>query len=58
MAKGNFNTQGKRQRELARRDKRAAKDRKRAERKAERAEARTAEPVVAVPVAVAGAKGP
>jgi hypothetical protein len=42
MARSNLNTQAKRKRELARMDKRAAKDRKRALRKAERAARATA----------------
>ena len=42
MAKSNLNTQAKRKRELARKDKRAAKDEKRAARKAEARTARSA----------------
>jgi hypothetical protein len=43
MAKSNLNTQAKRKRELARKDKRAAKDEKRAARKAEARVARSAD---------------
>jgi hypothetical protein len=48
MAKSNLNQQGKRQRALAKIDKRTVKDEKRAQRKAEsRAERGVVEPVVA-----------
>jgi hypothetical protein len=43
MAKGNFNNQTKRHRELKKKDKRAAKDEKRAQKKAEARAARAAE---------------
>jgi len=41
MAKGNFNNQTKRNRELAKKDKRAQKDQKRAQKKAEARAARS-----------------
>jgi hypothetical protein len=41
MAKGNFNSRTKRLRELAKKDKRAAKDEKRAQKKADARAART-----------------
>ena len=47
MAKGNFNNQTKRKRELAKKDKRAAKDEKRAHKKAEARAARAGGSVVA-----------
>ena len=50
MPKANLNKQAKRQRELARKDKRASKDRTRALRKAERA--------ARAPVAALGSKMP
>jgi hypothetical protein len=53
MGRANLNQHGKRQRELAKRDKRAAKDAKRAMRKAEARAARTAsEPVPALATSV------
>jgi hypothetical protein len=42
MAKGNFNNQTKRARELAKKDKRAAKDEKRAQKKTDARTARAA----------------
>ena len=42
MARGNFNNQTKRSRELAKKDKRAAKDEKRAQKKADARAARAA----------------
>jgi hypothetical protein len=50
MAKGNFNNQSKRNRELAKKDKRAAKDQKRAHKKAEARAARAAEGGAAAPI--------
>jgi hypothetical protein len=47
MSKGNLNQRGKRQRELAKKDKRAAKDAKRALRKAEARAERAASDQVA-----------
>jgi hypothetical protein len=49
MAKGNFNNQTKRKRELKKKDKRAAKDEKRAQRKAVAREARAAAAGDAIP---------
>jgi hypothetical protein len=53
MAKTNLNTQAKRKRELAKKDKRAAKDEKRAIRKAEARTARSAEGGTAPPAQAA-----
>jgi hypothetical protein len=52
MAKGNFNNQTKRNRELAKKDKRAAKDEKRAQKKAEARAARAATEGVPLPRSV------
>jgi hypothetical protein len=51
MAKANLNTQAKRKRELAKKDKRAAKDAKRAMRKAEARAERAASEGAAPPLA-------
>jgi hypothetical protein len=59
MSRANLNKQGKRQRELAKKDKRAAKDAKRAIRKAEARAARAASegtpPALATTKVLAGA---
>jgi hypothetical protein len=62
MAKGNFNNQTKRNRELAKKDKRAAKDEKRAQKKAEaraaRAVAEGVAPSRSAPVVMPAAAAP
>jgi len=56
MAKGNFNNQTKRKRELAKKDKRAAKDEKRAHKKAEARAARAGGSVAPTATATSAAK--
>jgi hypothetical protein len=55
MAKANLNNRNKRMRELAKKDKRAAKDEKRAQKKADARVARGATDGTAVPSTFAGA---